>query len=89
VEFADGGQAFTGGWVDMSYTDEPDRPFVYPGGRSHITGAKPHHRRERSRLAGGQCVRYARVSHPLSGQTWAYFMSVQSSLMTAVWTMAS
>ena len=32
VEFADGGQAFTGGWVDMSYDDEPDRPFVYPGG---------------------------------------------------------
>jgi hypothetical protein len=32
VEFADGGQAFTGGWVDMSYADEPDRPFVYPGG---------------------------------------------------------
>ena len=32
VEFADGGQAFTGGWVDMSYPDEPDRPFVYPGG---------------------------------------------------------
>jgi hypothetical protein len=27
-----GGQAFTGGWVDMSYPDEPDRPFVYPGG---------------------------------------------------------
>jgi hypothetical protein len=34
VEFADGGQAFTGGWVDMSYDDEPDRPFVYPGGSS-------------------------------------------------------
>jgi hypothetical protein len=32
VEFADGGQAFTGGWVDMAYDDEPDRPFVYPGG---------------------------------------------------------
>src|SRR6202034_4037658 len=32
VEFADGGQAFTGGWVDMSYADEPHRPFVYPGG---------------------------------------------------------
>lgn len=32
VEFADGGQAFTGGWVDMSCADEPDRPFVYPGG---------------------------------------------------------
>jgi hypothetical protein len=32
VEFADGGQAFTGGWVDISYADEPDRPFVYPGG---------------------------------------------------------
>ena len=31
VEFADDGQAFTG-WVDMSYADEPDRPFVYPGG---------------------------------------------------------
>jgi hypothetical protein len=34
VVFADGGQAFTGGWVDMSYADEPDRPFVYPGGAS-------------------------------------------------------
>ena len=32
VVFADGGQAFTGGWVDMSYPDEPGRPFVYPGG---------------------------------------------------------
>ncbi len=32
VEFADGGQAFTGGWADMSYADEPGRPFVYPGG---------------------------------------------------------
>jgi hypothetical protein len=32
VEFADGGQAFTGGWVDIGYADEPDRPFVYPGG---------------------------------------------------------
>lgn len=32
VEFADGGQAFTHGWADMSYDDEPDRPFVYPGG---------------------------------------------------------
>lgn len=27
VEFADGGQAFTHGWVDMGYDDEPDRPF--------------------------------------------------------------
>src|ERR1700753_1282981 len=32
VQFADGGQAFTGGWVDMSYPGEPGRPFVYPGG---------------------------------------------------------
>jgi hypothetical protein len=32
VVFADGGQAFTGGWVDMSYDHEPDRPFLYPGG---------------------------------------------------------
>jgi hypothetical protein len=34
VEFADGGQAFTGGYVDMRYDDEPDRPFLYPGGSS-------------------------------------------------------
>jgi hypothetical protein len=33
VEFAGGGQAFTGGWADMSYADEPDRPFAYPGRR--------------------------------------------------------
>jgi hypothetical protein len=29
---------FTGGWVDISYDDEPDSPFQYPGGsviRSH------------------------------------------------------
>jgi hypothetical protein len=31
VEFADGGQAFNG-WRDMVYDDEPDRPFLYPGG---------------------------------------------------------
>jgi hypothetical protein len=34
MEFADGGQAFTGGYVDRRYDDEPDRPFVYPGGSS-------------------------------------------------------
>lgn len=32
VEFAGGGQAFTGGFVEMRYEDEPDRPFLYPGG---------------------------------------------------------
>jgi hypothetical protein len=32
VGFAEGGQAFTGGFVDMSYDDEPDKPFLYPGG---------------------------------------------------------
>ena len=32
VEFADGGQAFTGGHVELSYDDEPDRPFLHPGG---------------------------------------------------------
>jgi hypothetical protein len=34
VEFADGGQAFTGGHHPMSYDDEPDRPLLYPGGSS-------------------------------------------------------
>jgi hypothetical protein len=32
VEFAGGGQAFTGGFFEMSYEDEPDRPFLYPRG---------------------------------------------------------
>ena len=32
VEFAGGGQAFTGSFFEMSYEDEPDRPFLYPRG---------------------------------------------------------
>jgi len=32
VEFADGGQAFTGGHVEPRYDQEPGRPFLYPGG---------------------------------------------------------
>jgi hypothetical protein len=32
VEFAGGGQAFTGSVVQPGYPDEPDRPFLYPGG---------------------------------------------------------
>lgn len=32
VEFAGGGQAFTDRRFEMSYEDEPDRPFLYPGG---------------------------------------------------------
>jgi hypothetical protein len=32
VEFTGGDQAFTGRFIEMRYQDEPDRPFLYPGG---------------------------------------------------------
>jgi hypothetical protein len=50
VEFADGGQAFTGGWVDMSYDEEPARPFVYPGGSRRST---PEHAGLAQRIVSG------------------------------------
>jgi hypothetical protein len=34
VEFAGGGQAFKGDFYEMSYEDEPGRPFLYPRGTS-------------------------------------------------------
>ncbi len=34
VAFGDGGQAFTGGHVEPSYPDEPDRPFLFPSGKN-------------------------------------------------------
>jgi hypothetical protein len=35
VEFANGGQTpFTGGFIELSYPEEPDRPFMHPCGSS-------------------------------------------------------
>lgn len=71
VEFADGGQAFTGGWVDISYDDEPDRPFVYPGGT--IT-------RGQRRTGAGGC---GRCRHPAG---WISSLDLEKPRHGSAWT---
>ena len=71
MEFADGGQAFTHGWVDMGYDDEPDRPFVYPGG-TRIKGT--------GRTGAGGC---GRCRHPAG---WTLSAGLEKPRHGSAWT---